>query len=129
MYAFTIMFTLLAQGPAEAGVERVGLFTAERFLAHAAFLGSDNLKGRKAGSEGAAKAAEYIAEKFKEAGLKPAGDDGTYFQGFTIHDEVKGRNVLGIRPGAGRWPWSTLSSRPISITWAWPMGKPAATRI
>jgi hypothetical protein len=101
MYAFTMMFTLLAQGPAEACDERVGLFTAERFRAHVAFLGSDNLKGRKAGSEGAAKAAQYIAAKFKEAQLKPAVDDGTYFQGFTIHDEVKGRSVLGIRPGAG----------------------------
>ena len=47
------------------------MFTAERFLAHAAFLGSDNLKGRKAGSEGAAKAAEYIAEKFKGLGSSP----------------------------------------------------------
>jgi hypothetical protein len=44
------------------------------------FLSSDELKGRDTGSEGYAKAADYVVGKFKANGLLPFGDDGTYFQ-------------------------------------------------
>jgi Peptidase family M28 len=40
----------------------------------------DSLMGRETGSEGDFKAAEYVASEFKRLGLRPAGDDGTYFQ-------------------------------------------------
>ncbi len=48
--------------------------------AHMNFLASDNLLGRETGSEGYDIAAAYVADQFKALGLKPAGDDGTYFQ-------------------------------------------------
>ena len=51
---------------------------------HVRFLTSNELAGRKAGAPGADKAADYIAERFKAAGLKPAGDNGTYFQALTL---------------------------------------------
>jgi len=50
------------------------------FYKHLEFLSSDELKGRDTGSEGYAKAADYVANEFKANGLKPFGDDGTYFQ-------------------------------------------------
>jgi hypothetical protein len=40
--------------------------------------------GRLAGSPEGRAAAEYIAERFAEYGLQPAGDDGTYFQEFPV---------------------------------------------
>jgi len=43
-------------------------------------LASDAFEGRAPGQPGGVKAAEYIAEHFKAAGLEPAGDNGTYFQ-------------------------------------------------
>lgn len=42
-----------------------------RLKSHLYFLASDELRGRKAGSEDAAKAAEYIVGQYKEMGLKP----------------------------------------------------------
>jgi peptidase M28-like protein len=48
------------------------------------FLASKELAGRKAGAPGADTAADYIASKFKAAGLKPIGDNGTYFQNLTL---------------------------------------------
>lgn len=48
--------------------------------AHMAFLASDELEGREAGTPGYDMAAAYVAERFAEIGLTPAGDDGTYFQ-------------------------------------------------
>jgi Zn-dependent M28 family amino/carboxypeptidase len=53
---------------------------AARIRAHVKFLSSDLLEGRGTGQRGGDIAAEYIATQFALYGLKPAGDDGTYFQ-------------------------------------------------
>lgn len=44
------------------------------------FLASEPLEGRGVGSRGEELAVEYIAKQFAKAGLKPAGERGTYFQ-------------------------------------------------
>ena len=49
---------------------------AARWWKHVTFLASDELEGRDTGSEGHRKAAAYVAEQFKAAGLAPAGTDG-----------------------------------------------------
>jgi Peptidase family M28/PA domain len=49
-----------------------------------AFLASDDLKGRNSGSEEDHIATDYIATQFMRLGLKPAGDNGTYFQNMEI---------------------------------------------
>jgi Zn-dependent M28 family amino/carboxypeptidase len=56
----------------------------ERMRAHVKFLASDLLEGRSVGTRGGDLATEYIATQFALAGLKPAGDAGTYFQNFTL---------------------------------------------
>lgn len=53
---------------------------AEKIRAHVRFLASDLLEGRGPGQRGGKLAAEYIATQFALYGLKPAGDNGTYFQ-------------------------------------------------
>jgi Zn-dependent M28 family amino/carboxypeptidase len=53
---------------------------AERIRADVKYLSSDALEGRGTGTRGGELAAAYIAKQFKEAGLEPAGDDGSYFQ-------------------------------------------------
>jgi hypothetical protein len=52
------------------------------------YLSSDQLQGRATYSEGLGLAAAYIADRLKEFGVKPAGDNGSYFQ------VIK---VLGVR--------------------------------
>lgn len=52
----------------------------DRIRAHVAFLASDLLEGREAGSKGYDIAANYVASQFAQVGLKPAGKDGTWFQ-------------------------------------------------
>jgi Zn-dependent M28 family amino/carboxypeptidase len=44
------------------------------------YLSSDELEGRGTGQPGGDAAANYIAAQFKSFGLKPAGDNGTFFQ-------------------------------------------------
>ncbi|WP_281614421.1 M20/M25/M40 family metallo-hydrolase [Flammeovirga sp. SubArs3] len=46
-------------------------------------LASDHLKGRYAGTEGEYITTEYIKDQFEKVGLKPAGENGTYFQTIT----------------------------------------------
>jgi hypothetical protein len=49
-----------------------------------AFLASDSLEGRETGTEGEAKAAVFLAERFEKLGLKPAGEDDSFFQQFSF---------------------------------------------
>src|SRR5947207_6413539 len=44
------------------------------------YIASDELEGRATFAEGLGLAAAYIADQIKEAGVKPGGDHGTYFQ-------------------------------------------------
>ena len=55
-----------------------------RFQSHIDYLADDALEGRGLGTEGIDLAASYIAEQFAEIGLEPVGDDGGYFQSFTM---------------------------------------------
>lgn len=48
--------------------------------AHVAYLASDAMKGREAGSAHYDVAAQYVAAQFRGAGLTPAGDAGGYLQ-------------------------------------------------
>ncbi|MDH4459209.1 MAG: M28 family peptidase [Nevskia sp.] len=63
-----------AVAAAAAGID------AERIRSHVRFLSHDLLEGRGTGSRGGDIAAEYLATQFALAGLKPAGDDGSYLQ-------------------------------------------------
>ena len=81
------------------------VFSKKRMLETVRFLSSEELRGRGLGTEELDRAARFIAGKFQEAGLKPAGDsEGSYFQ--TWEDQsgppegrVNLRNVVGIIPG------------------------------
>lgn len=72
------------------------------------FLASDQLEGRETGTEGAIKAAEFLAKRFKEIGLEPKGTNG-YFQEFSFSPRINphvapsddstkitARNVIGF---------------------------------
>jgi hypothetical protein len=50
------------------------------------FLAGEECEGRGLKTEGINKAAAYVAEQFKAAGLQPAGPDGSYFQPFGIKE-------------------------------------------
>ncbi len=54
--------------------------SVERLRQDVAWLAADEREGRGVGTEGLEQAAEYIADRFQALGLKPAGEDNTYFQ-------------------------------------------------
>lgn len=59
---------------------QVDRIEGESIRPHVKFLSHDLLEGRGPGTRGGALAEQYIAAQFAAAGLKPAGDHGTYFQ-------------------------------------------------
>src|SRR5262245_45662080 len=59
-------------------------FSADRYMGHVRYLASDELKGRGDGTPELEKAAEYIAQQFRTLGLRPAGENGTFFQTFQV---------------------------------------------
>ncbi len=63
--------------------------TPESIISHIRYLASDELEGRMSGTPGADKAAHYISWEFKKAGLKPLGDDNSYFQKFSFTKGIR----------------------------------------
>jgi Zn-dependent M28 family amino/carboxypeptidase len=60
--------------------------TAARLEEDLAFLASDELRGRNTPSPGLERAAEFIAKRLEQAGVKPLGDEGTYLQRYAMHE-------------------------------------------
>ena len=52
---------------------------------HVEYLASDDLEGRMTGSEGSKLAADYIADFMSQHNIKPAGEDGSFFQTFEFN--------------------------------------------
>ena len=83
--AVTLVASLAAQPAPRGGIDSIQIGPLTEWLT---FLSSDQLQGRATYTEGLGVAASYIAERLREWGVKPVGDNGTYFQ--TVR-------VLGVR--------------------------------
>ncbi|GIW78278.1 MAG: hypothetical protein KatS3mg105_0085 [Gemmatales bacterium] len=57
----------------------------ERLRQDVRVLSSPAFEGRGVATKGINLAADYIADQFKKIGVRPAGDDGGYFQHFTMY--------------------------------------------
>jgi aminopeptidase N len=81
------------------------IFSEEEMMETIRYLSGDELKGRGLGTEELDEAAQFIANKFREAGLKPAGDNKkSFFQSFedwgvSGHSDLILKNVIGVIPG------------------------------
>jgi len=94
----------LAPETRRALAELPPVFSQKALMEHVRFLASPELQGRGLGSEGAERAAQYIADQFKAIGLQPGGDDGSFLQRFRSEKGPEGRpveaaNVIGVLPG------------------------------
>lgn len=69
-----------ADGSAGAVAQGLSLISREGIEAHLLFLADDARMGRMTGSPAYDESAAYVARRFEEIGLQPAGDDGWYQQ-------------------------------------------------
>ncbi len=78
-------------------------FSADRMMETVEYLANDELKGRGIGTSELDKSADYIANKFKDYGLRTGSDNDSYFQKW--QQDVLGKknvnltNVVGVIPG------------------------------
>ncbi len=61
-------------------------------------MGGDAMRGREAGTLDEMRATGWVAEQAREAGLQPAGDDGTFFQWWPMR-----RTRLSASSEISRW--------------------------
>lgn len=82
----------------------------DKLMADIKYLADDRLEGRGFGTMGEEKAGDYIAKRMELAGLTPKGENGTWFQTFSVSspsphgaemtqgksdENLSGRNVVG----------------------------------
>lgn len=86
MPSFSLLACLVLQSGPVAAAEASAIpaatpeITREELVHTLSYLAADELEGRATASAGIAKAGLHLAERLRLAGLKPAGDDGSYFQ-------------------------------------------------
>jgi hypothetical protein len=88
-------------------------FSQKAMTDHVAFLADPAREGRGPGSEGHEAAAQYVADRFKAYGLAPGGDNGSYFQSFSMavgerRETRRVANVVGVILGT-RPEWNDQS--------------------
>jgi hypothetical protein len=79
-----VLFTLHAQSIDPISTVGYHSINASDLQSHLTVLASDSFEGRETSYPGQRKAAQYIANIFKNLNLKAIGDDGTYFQHFDV---------------------------------------------
>lgn len=101
--ALTVLFIINSCGttsdPESAGVNQI---TEKGIRSHLRFLSDDLLEGRGTGSRGLKIAGNYMAAQFERSGVKPGGENGTYFQtvpmvGYTATTPVTFEFVKGAQ--------------------------------
>src|SRR5258708_28544520 len=80
-------------------------------------LSNDSMEGRDTGTEAYERAAKSVADQFKAAGLKPAGDNGTFFQRVPMHQIalIEDKSSVDIVKAEGK---STIPHFPPEVTTA-----------
>ncbi|MCS7034544.1 MAG: M20/M25/M40 family metallo-hydrolase [Phycisphaerae bacterium] len=95
-----LALTLLFASPHADTDSIAALISAERLMADIAFLSDDAFAGRDARSDEARRAAEFIANRFRAAGLSPLEGASGFFH--CVSDPSMAPNVIATRPGRGR---------------------------
>lgn len=100
--AFAALAIVMPLGQSAHGADANAIASAARSITaselekHIGVLSDDTFEGREAGSRGGRAAGNYLAKEFEKLGLKPTGDNGSYFQSFN----GQSRNILGMLEGS-----------------------------
>jgi Zn-dependent M28 family amino/carboxypeptidase len=82
-------------------------------------LSNDGMEGRDTGSAAYQRAADYVANRFKAAGLKPAGENGGYFQSVPMHEIAvvpEGTSVIYVGANGSETPLKFLHEISVAPT-------------
>ena len=81
---FIVVLTLTAIAGTQAAQDPIDRIREADLKRDLFALAGDAMRGREAGTIDEMTASAWVAERAREAGLQPAGDNGTYFQFFPL---------------------------------------------
>jgi Zn-dependent M28 family amino/carboxypeptidase len=81
--------------------------TAEQLERDLAFLASDELLGRNTPSPGFDKAAAYIVQRLEKAGVRPLGDNGSFYQRYEMHESTVDTTAASLEIDGKRFAFGT----------------------
>lgn len=99
---FMILLSAFSDG-SEKEINQKNVASATVLNEWVSFLASDQMMGRRNGTPQMKIAAEWIAGKFEEMGLKPIVPSGDFIQNYTFtsrQTEINERNVIGFIQGS-----------------------------
>ncbi len=96
LLAVTTIYAVPAAAPNAAIARWLNSVNPERMKADIQFLSSDELRGRETLSPESRIAGRWLATEYERYGLKPMGEDGSYFQSFTVASEVRDPGRTGL---------------------------------
>src|SRR5262245_59919506 len=107
----TLWFALAAFITSQAGTAatlstRQATKVGERCWADVRALSDDAMEGRRAGTPGHRRAAEFVATQFRQARLQPGGDGGGFFQAVQLESRkiVEANSSLALVGKSGKVP-------------------------
>ena len=103
--------TISIKNNKESVLQAMWSITSAECFEHVNRLASEKFTGRAAGSKGFTEAANYIANEFKEMGLKSANGDSSFFQFFNVS-----RNKFGQQ---NKFSMEVLIQSPTSFDTLW----------
>jgi peptide/nickel transport system permease protein len=108
--------------PPTSYIQGARMFDEAQAIQHIEYLAGDELEGRRTGTPGGRAAGDYVAARFAEYGLHPAGADGTYFQPFTVvYTNIVTAPVLSaVLPATGLESGATLTRTYVAHEDYWP---------
>jgi aminopeptidase YwaD len=89
--------SLLAQNSLSNSSKDIISISQDSLKSHVYFLAADSMEGRYPGTTKMELVHNFIAQKFKESGIKPLAKD--YFQEFSV-PPTTGKNVIGVIEGS-----------------------------
>jgi len=76
---------------------------------HLSILASDEFEGRETGTRGNTRAAKYIANYFKELGIKPRGIENSYYQDVAFNKTYWTETKVEVNGNAYRHLWDYMT--------------------
>lgn len=85
LFIFIILsFGIAAQDFVDPGEKYANTITPEELKENLSIIASDYFEGRETGTVGLVRAAEYISNQFKKAGIPPAPQLGSYYKDYPL---------------------------------------------
>jgi hypothetical protein len=110
------LWLMWAWADAPAWISRAETITPTDLRAHLEFIASDELEGRDTPSRGLDLAGMYIVSHLQRWGVKPAGENGTYYQTLRFRTDSLNPAESRIRIGGQSFEYGVgFVARPVAI--------------